>query len=606
MPTEIQHQPRKRARFAHALAAMLAGLLLAVPGADAATYCVGSPEGCSGISKPGDGAGLQQALDQASANGETDSVWIGPGTYTRPGGFQVVSPAHGIVIRGSGSDRTILQGTGTSAVTLNFAGNGGGDTSNVRNVALRLSDDGGTPIGLLMSGAGTSSVLVSAPVGVTAGLGVRMGWHSVLEASKVITPGLNGVETIGTATVAGSFIGAEVGVTATSGSLVMVNSRIAAGLAGIVSSVSAELRDTLIHVKGGAASEFGVLTNGAMTASQVTIAGTGDPEAGVLAYGQDGESASLILANSTVTGFQVDVSAEADALGAASVSTSYSNYSSKLIAPGGSINEGNGNLDVDPRFVDPARADFHLRHDSPLIDMGDDIVWPGESDLDEELRLVNGDGVGGSRADLGAFEYQRRAPTAAIASPDSCTAGEAIELSGAGSSDPDRGDALTYSWTFGDGGAASGADASHAYAAPGTYAVTLVVTDPTGHEDTATKAITVTAAAVGGDAGAGGATPGAGDTLAPVISRLRVASARKLIRFRLSEPARVTIRVSRAGRPRLSRSIRLSGRGGANAVRLRRRLLRALGPGRYRIKVSARDAAGNPAIPRVARLRLRA
>jgi hypothetical protein len=86
-----------------------------------------------------------------------------------------------------------------------------------------------------------------------------------------------------------------------------------------------------------------------------------------------------------------------------------------------------------------------------------------------------------------------------------------------------------------------------------------------------------------------------GDTLAPVISRLRVLPARSWVRFRLSEPAGVTIRLVRASRPRLARSLRVSGREGANTSRLRRRLVRALRSGRYPIKVSARDAAGNEA-----------
>jgi hypothetical protein len=130
--------------------------------------------------------------------------------------------------------------------------------------------------------------------------------------------------------------------------------------------------------------------------------------------------------------------------------------------------------------------------------------------------------------------------------------------------------------------------------------VTLQVTDPTGQERTVTKSISV--AAVGGVAADGEAA--GGDRLAPVISRLKAARAGKAIRFRLSEPARVTLRLKPVGTGGLIKRIRLSGRAGANLVRLPRRLAKTLRPGRYRVTASARDAAGNRARPRVARLLL--
>ncbi|GMV81715.1 MAG: hypothetical protein AMXMBFR7_28990 [Planctomycetota bacterium] len=60
--------------------------------------------------------------------------------------------------------------------------------------------------------------------------------------------------------------------------------------------------------------------------------------------------------------------------------------------------------------------------------------------------------------------------------------------------DPDGND-LTYSWDFGDGEIGSGAQTTHAYAAPGTYEATLTVNDGNGGTDVATLEVVILAVA---------------------------------------------------------------------------------------------------------------
>ncbi len=70
------------------------------------------------------------------------------------------------------------------------------------------------------------------------------------------------------------------------------------------------------------------------------------------------------------------------------------------------------------------------------------------------------------------------APTADAGGPYAAKTGASISFDGTGSSDAD-GDALTYSWDFGDSMSGTGATPSHAYASAGTYTVKLTVSDGT-------------------------------------------------------------------------------------------------------------------------------
>jgi len=77
-----------------------------------------------------------------------------------------------------------------------------------------------------------------------------------------------------------------------------------------------------------------------------------------------------------------------------------------------------------------------------------------------------------------------QAPTARLtATPSAGQPGVVVTLDGSGSSDPDPGDPLTYTWDFGDGSATvqtGSSSTTHTYAAAGRFLARLIVRDDRG------------------------------------------------------------------------------------------------------------------------------
>jgi large repetitive protein len=78
-----------------------------------------------------------------------------------------------------------------------------------------------------------------------------------------------------------------------------------------------------------------------------------------------------------------------------------------------------------------------------------------------------------------------------VAFTTSCPTYTTCQMNSAGTVDPD-GDAIRYAWSFGDGGTATTANPSRTYAAPGTYTISLTVTDVWGRFTTVTHDVTMT------------------------------------------------------------------------------------------------------------------
>ncbi|WP_431246168.1 PKD domain-containing protein [Leifsonia xyli] len=148
---------------------------------------------------------------------------------------------------------------------------------------------------------------------------------------------------------------------------------------------------------------------------------------------------------------------------------------------------GNGNYAIDPNdseagyfasaYGNPAAPVYGLLDvTATATQLGAAFVRAAGSSFTDGFTI--GPPPAGNQPPIGAFT--------ALCSDLSCS------FDGSASSDPD-GTIASYSWDFGDGAAGSGATATHAYAAAGTYTARLTVTDDGGATGGASRVLTVKA-----------------------------------------------------------------------------------------------------------------
>jgi hypothetical protein len=457
----------------------------AASGASAGTLCVGLPS-CPGGTVA---ASVQTALNAAGSLTGPDTVMIGPGTFDSADsdGF-VYSPGsatnNAVTVVGAGRTATVLRAPIANSGSSVLQGSAPIALSDLRIVGT--SSDARN--GVFLSD-GDSAVRVDIETGADRADGVLVlpGDSASFADGTVSSPGGKSVVNLGTLTVTDSRLSGDVGLTVDADATLTV--RRTAVLATSVALRSFANSTTTLDDVLLASSRVGaeMVSNGGtttrLTGFHVTIAGRPGASIGVRLQPSDYlDAANLTLRDSVLAGFPVAYDIPPTG-GNSDITTDWLDRTGAVVDESFSVTnvrqETHTTTD-DPRFV--AGDDFHLGANSPAIDAGDPAATvPGDAsatDADGNPRVADGDGDGTPRRDLGAFEFVPHPPVAAAAAtPASVLVGADATFDGTGSSDPDPGDVLTYSWSFDDGTTANGATVSHAFATAGSHTGALTVTD---------------------------------------------------------------------------------------------------------------------------------
>jgi hypothetical protein len=478
------------------------------------TFCVADPA-CSGTPE----ASVADALAAAQANGpERDRIEVGPGTFPATGSL-ADSPTNPVLIEGEGEGLTTLTRPPAMNASVLSLSNAQSSVSKLR-VHIPAGQTGMTGV-VLVGGAFAERVFVSSPLALTQDAGVVVGNGSSLRQCFVELPKASAADNDGIVAADGAVVESS-GVVATRGVLILGSgtlvrgTRITAGTGvELVGSPGANVTATVENTQVTSAeppapSDAAIKATGpnanhsvTLSARHVTLIGTGSGN-GFWASGQSASfnpTATLNVLDSVVVGYTVDLRGSAGPMGTASLSIDNSafDFSKQSVNTNlATINPGPNNINLsgfDPRLID-ARGDMRPGFDSPLVDRG----VPGgllstESQLDLAFlaRLVDGNGDGTARRDIGAFEYQRAAPVVtASAAPATAGQGQAITFNAKASDSDPQETTGAITWVFDDGATATGDSVQHAFAAAGAHTATASATDPAGVTGTGAATVTVT------------------------------------------------------------------------------------------------------------------
>jgi hypothetical protein len=605
---------------------------LTTASARADEYCVGG----GGCPPDHSATTVQGGLNLAGEHPGADQVHVAAGTFTETTTYTPPDGAtNPVAIDGAGRGATKIVGSSYAALILGAVG------SSVRDLTLVAVREGQ---GLVVDGNGRVSAtrleVVPAATDANDAALVQAGGTLDVQGSALTARSGVALRAIGSATADDTtFTGTTAILNSETATMTVRRSRLIALYGAYAQGGTVELSNSYVTTSPTRnASPVGLMaTSGAgnttIRARNVTVAGDGStPSLGVSILGGGGHTARVELVNTVLTGYASSFAREAEAGSRAELVTTNSAYAPAGFdgaGPGGPVSETNP-LGTPTGFV--SNLDHRLRHDSPLVDAGAPIAYTVPAlDVNGKPRFVDGRGDGGEQLDVGAFEYQRTPPHAAIAGPATAFTAEPVTFDASASGDDDPGEGLVFLWTV-DGTVTANGPPTYRYLRPtrGGHTVSVKVTDPTGQSATATARVTVadgpppelTAASITRSFRVGvGATPLTGRTTARAATGARIG-------YRLSKAATVRLAFTRARRgyrshgrcvarrPRAGAVRRCTryvaegtlvrtSRAGANRVRFSGRIRqRALPVGRHRLRLRATNAAGLRSRPRTLYFRI--